>query len=85
MLVTGYPPAPGRRPARHQHPQHVLTALAHVAQAENTWSRATKPSVNSAVGQRGKEIAPLVLRVDERLHLLQRKFAILVGVHCLEN
>jgi len=27
----------------------------------------------------------LVLRVEERLHLLQRKFAIFVAVHCLEN
>ena len=33
MMRWGMPPPPHRRPARHQHPQHLIAALARLAEA----------------------------------------------------
>ena len=47
-------------------------------------SRRRMPALCTEPSFRGTCVV-LVLRVEERLHLLQCKFAILVGVHCPEN
>jgi len=47
-------------------------------------SRRRMPALCTEPSFRGTCVV-LVLRVEESLHLLQRKFAVFVAVHCLEN